>query len=515
MLHLADFRPFPDEILYSIVSRYLRRNGIVGKRRNLEKLLSSSEDTKTIKHFELSNLLHRLNINDLQDQIDYLNETTLLPLEGLWKDNETIIKRAKDLMSRWVNPFDGFRYQFCPDCIADDIERYGVAYWHRIHQVDGVVICPEHRTILHKPVYNEEEKSYRYYFNTSLPTDFMGKPHSSVEVIEQVVFTESSWIVNRHADFSNLLLNIEYDLSKIDYWAVIKSALVDKIYGTPKAIEKGKFYQAWLPYLEGLDKMNSDQVWYAIYSQKFANRILFENSYYSCVIALLAFLFETPEKLLSKLNVADREVVQSNDIDPNERKEIIEWVDNGYTTDDIAKMLSVEPIDTWAKIRQEYLVPNEFIYWLTDSRTMAIEKLLIDYYEIGLIARELRIDNDELIKLIHLSPRLSDACNIARENCLMDKNKNRIKDMAISNWPCRFSQVKKILPDICEWVSIRDPSWVREFEQYINNRTRSHTTNFISTFKVKGHYEKRLEDKLIQPSVNATDATMMTTSNCS
>ena len=498
MQNLADFTPYPDEILYSIVSRYLRRNGIVGERRNLEKLLSSPDDTNKIKHIELSNLLHRLKIKDRQDKINYLYETTLLPLEGLWKDNETIIKKAKDLMSRWVNPFDGFRYQFCPICIAADIERYGVAYWHRIHQVDGVVICPEHRTILHKPVYNEEEKSYRYYFNTSLPTDFMGQPHSSVEVIDQVVFTESSWIVNRHADFSKLLLNIGYDLSNIDYWTLIKSALVEKKYGNPKSIEKGEFYQAWLPYLEGLDKLNSDQVWYAIYSQKFANRVLLENSYYSCVIALLGFLFETPEYFLCKLNSANSKVAELKEIAPKDRKKIIEWVDKGYTTDDIAKMLSIETIDAWVNIRQEYLIPNEFIYWLTDSRTIVIEKLLLDHYETGLVARELRIDHDELLKLIQLSPRLSDAYNTARESGLMDKNKNRIKDMAISNWPCKYSQLKKLLPDICEWVSTRSPSWVTKFEQYIDFRTWILEPTFITKFKVDGYYEESLDDKLFQ-----------------
>jgi len=36
----------------------------------------------------------------------------------------------------------------CPLCAARDICQYGVAYWHRIHQIPGVSVCPDHAVIL-------------------------------------------------------------------------------------------------------------------------------------------------------------------------------------------------------------------------------------------------------------------------------------------------------------------------------------------------------------------------------
>lgn len=36
----------------------------------------------------------------------------------------------------------------CPDCVKEDIDYRGFAYWRRIHQVPGVAWCPKHQTKL-------------------------------------------------------------------------------------------------------------------------------------------------------------------------------------------------------------------------------------------------------------------------------------------------------------------------------------------------------------------------------
>ncbi|OME19911.1 TnsD family Tn7-like transposition protein [Paenibacillus odorifer] len=38
--------------------------------------------------------------------------------------------------------------KYCPDCYAADKEKYGEAYWHRIHQLNGIMVCPIHETFL-------------------------------------------------------------------------------------------------------------------------------------------------------------------------------------------------------------------------------------------------------------------------------------------------------------------------------------------------------------------------------
>lgn len=40
------------------------------------------------------------------------------------------------------------RLRFCPECMLDDIQRYGFSYWSRSFQLPGVLMCERHRHIL-------------------------------------------------------------------------------------------------------------------------------------------------------------------------------------------------------------------------------------------------------------------------------------------------------------------------------------------------------------------------------
>src|SRR5579859_3866525 len=40
------------------------------------------------------------------------------------------------------------QYRFCPACVAADRDEFGETYWHRIHQVPGVLVCPSHAVFL-------------------------------------------------------------------------------------------------------------------------------------------------------------------------------------------------------------------------------------------------------------------------------------------------------------------------------------------------------------------------------
>lgn len=39
--------------------------------------------------------------------------------------------------------------RFCPECFEYEIATLGEAYWHRIHQIPGVLVCPDHGCLLH------------------------------------------------------------------------------------------------------------------------------------------------------------------------------------------------------------------------------------------------------------------------------------------------------------------------------------------------------------------------------
>lgn len=46
--------------------------------------------------------------------------------------------------------------RLCVDCLRADLENYGRAYWHRVHQLPGVVACPCHGTPLSNTIVRPE-----------------------------------------------------------------------------------------------------------------------------------------------------------------------------------------------------------------------------------------------------------------------------------------------------------------------------------------------------------------------
>jgi len=49
--------------------------------------------------------------------------------------------------------------KYCPACVTNDRKCFGEAYWHRLHQIRDVWICPIHSVLLEKSGLEEKERS--------------------------------------------------------------------------------------------------------------------------------------------------------------------------------------------------------------------------------------------------------------------------------------------------------------------------------------------------------------------
>lgn len=153
--------PYPDEILYSVLARYHVRSGNVSPKITLHELFGSTTVVATVDLPSHLNALARnlppLSTHTVEGLIQ--NHTLyrfyspfLLPekaalihdsmREHTWGDIHT---RAGIMASSILAPN---RLRFCPVCLREDQERYGEAYWHRLHQTPGVVVCHVHSTFL-------------------------------------------------------------------------------------------------------------------------------------------------------------------------------------------------------------------------------------------------------------------------------------------------------------------------------------------------------------------------------
>lgn len=148
--------PYEDEILYSSLARYHYYSGNVSMR---ETLIQVFGDGNALPSIYVPCRLEYL-ANQLENEVytsEYLiSMHTILPYYLSFMDQKkqrqvlnavrgnggqrlfTLIGMAAGGICRKTGLY------YCPQCAIKDIKRYGEAYFHRIHQIEGILVCDSH-----------------------------------------------------------------------------------------------------------------------------------------------------------------------------------------------------------------------------------------------------------------------------------------------------------------------------------------------------------------------------------
>lgn len=151
--------PYPDECYYSIFCRYFARSGSTSNKRTIFELFGEAQSLAAFVF-----LPRRLELVDIWLGADSPVKREKLALDNscyayfstaftrqLFEGMERKIKTGepdrslerriiqKCRRSHWPE-----RLRYCPDCVREDVERYGETYWHRMPQLPGVEYCLRH-----------------------------------------------------------------------------------------------------------------------------------------------------------------------------------------------------------------------------------------------------------------------------------------------------------------------------------------------------------------------------------
>jgi len=152
--------PYPDELLYSVCARY---KDLMKYPNNLT-ATSDFFGTASSAVVDLPNKLehlvsvlppgHRYTVDEFIDNHTMLPfYTPFLPSERARKVRDEmhrvgenqIFERIGLNASRFARPS---QLRCCPLCVEEDRRQFGETYWHRIHQLSGVDVCPHHAVFL-------------------------------------------------------------------------------------------------------------------------------------------------------------------------------------------------------------------------------------------------------------------------------------------------------------------------------------------------------------------------------
>ena len=151
---------YPDELLFSILSRYHKRMGYRDVASTMRDLFGNQMARPSVDlPANLAELVSRLPPGHAYSAARLIDSHTLLPIYSPFVPAPRLEQIRADmegsggarLHSRLgINTFKGTprTLKYCAACVVEDRSVFGETYWRRVHQTAGVEVCPTHQCYL-------------------------------------------------------------------------------------------------------------------------------------------------------------------------------------------------------------------------------------------------------------------------------------------------------------------------------------------------------------------------------
>lgn len=207
--------PYPDEILHSVLYRYHIRCGSPSARQTNLALWGGSRGKKIYLPDGIENIAVHIPQDANLTSERFIKESTIFPLlkpfltqskcNDLWdamKFGDPNIYNIVGFTRVFTLQHRHLRY--CNKCVAYDTKIYGEPYWHRIHQLPGIYICPLHSvpTIEADIDLNEVHRDY-YPFPFKLNNSAQSYEPGIAEKLSNLAL-DTAWLLQHGYDLKSV-----------------------------------------------------------------------------------------------------------------------------------------------------------------------------------------------------------------------------------------------------------------------------------------------------------------------
>ncbi len=204
--------PYPDELMYSVFCRYYVHSGCLTHKMALEAIL------------------YKRHCNPSKEFLGHLNPQMQEFLQNKYSLEKLVMKNTMfpqyarfvplcqkktalhNLCYDFTDPHHLFavlprnetdrHMKYCPLCVIEDREKYGETYWHRIHQIRNMTICPYHSCILESSTVSANSEQ-----------TFTFEPAEHYATITEAKMVNSATAL-KFAEFMTEIFNAPLDLEK-------------------------------------------------------------------------------------------------------------------------------------------------------------------------------------------------------------------------------------------------------------------------------------------------------------
>lgn len=218
--------PYPDELLYSLLARYHQWSANSLARETIGELF----DDKRVR----ASVILPMKLGILADKtapfgLDFdalLLDRSMFPYYTVFnsqENTERVYQWAKNNESGSIQPalsaFGNIQspdsLRFCTECYYEEQKRYGQAYWHRLHQTPGVLVCERHLCrLLDSNIRYQVRFSKEYYVTPELEQVFPAviPPALSPESHQSAVLLahDIRWLYQNYTYIRNVFESYNY-----------------------------------------------------------------------------------------------------------------------------------------------------------------------------------------------------------------------------------------------------------------------------------------------------------------
>lgn len=203
----------PDEMLYSLLYRLSIANGIAFKRFAQEFTGRYNYMTLEVGCF-VPGLLYNLGYK--ADSVDFFMDSSVFPYYSLSMNKAYQAKYVAGFFTSSFNVLGRNEslinvFRVCPECLKEDIERYGQPYLHRAHHIDGVKICHIHGSLLRETRFRTADS---FSFDIGRYTPIAGSVNCDME--------------KEYACFGSRMLGLRIEVDINDIKDILKNRCLEK-----------------------------------------------------------------------------------------------------------------------------------------------------------------------------------------------------------------------------------------------------------------------------------------------
>lgn len=146
---------YPDELLYSWLMRTIDMNALPFHRFANAYMGMTYRKYQQFYSFDIKKEFNALFQHQtlFTSEKDLIMQATTFPFEAMFftEGEQTkyinYLTRPTDKLNATGRSLF-LKIHLCPECMKEDRERYGEAYFHRVHQFSGLCVCPRHHVRL-------------------------------------------------------------------------------------------------------------------------------------------------------------------------------------------------------------------------------------------------------------------------------------------------------------------------------------------------------------------------------